>query len=500
MTNTKGFINDMSTGKKASLIIGFLLIIAITAFLGIWAFSSKDSVLFSKLDDADAALMIEQLEEMKIPFSLTDGGKTILVDDRIVHETRLKLMAKGVNLAGGVGFEIFDDAEFGMTEYAQKINYQRALQGELSRTISALDEVKYARVHLVLPKSSLFSEEQTKAKASVTLVVENGVELKKKRIIGIQRLVAASISDMQPSQVTVLDQKGIPLSAAVSDTGFDAASSSRLEEKQAIESYLSQKALEVLEHSFGKGTSIVKVDVTLDHNKVKTTSENILGADGINNRGVLTRKRETISKQPIVKGDAKKGSKIQKNESSTTELDYKVGREIKESITAPGGITKISVGVILPAGTSSSQVNKALELISMVVGINKERGDKIFVQTLSESTDLLADIKLDTVGQEQVAPQVPVKNDLKELANSRSISYSQKSGKVVVDINYLKKNMWIFLAILLGVVIILVLMLWPGNKGLSSTKKSLTDDEKEAVLQEISEWIGVKSKGEKSGV
>ena len=498
MTNSKGFISEMSTGKKVSLAIGFLLIIGITVVLGIWAFSSKSSVLFSKLDDSDAAVMIEQLEEMKIPFSLEDGGKTILVDDKIVHETRLKLMAKGVNLAGGVGFEVFDDAEFGMTEYAQKINYQRALQGELSRTISSLDEVKYARVHLVLPKSSLFSEEQTKAKASVTLVVENGIQLTKKRIIGIQRLVAASISDMQPGQVTVLDQKGIPLSAAVSENGFDSAVSSRLEEKQAIESYLSQKAVEVLEHSFGKGNSIVKVDVTLDHNKVKTTSENILGADGINNRGVLTRKRETISKQPIVKGDSKKG-KVQKNESSTTELDYKVGREIKESITAPGSITKITVGVILPAGTSSSQVNKALELISMVVGINKDRGDKVFVQTLSGSTDLLAAATA-TSGNELVnVTQAGTNNDIQDLANNRSITYSKNAGQIVVDVDYLKKNGWIFLVILLAVIIILALILWPRNKGGSSVKRNLSDDEKEAVLQEISEWIGVNSKGEKSG-
>ncbi len=498
MTNTQGFISEMGTGKKVSLAIGFLLIIGLTVIIGIWALSSNDSVLFSKLDDADAAVMIEQLEEMKVPFSLTDGGKTILVDEGIVHETRLKLMAKGVNLAGGVGFEIFDDAEFGMTEYAQKINYQRALQGELSRTITSLDEVKYARVHLVLPKSSLFSQEESSAKASVTLVLEDGINLKKKRITGIQRLVAASISGMQPAQVTVLDQKGIPLSAAVSDNGFDSTTSSRLEEKQAVEVYLSQKAIEVLEHSFGKGNSIVKVDVTLDHNKSKTTSEKILGADGVNNRGVLTRKRETISKQPLVKGEVKKGSKVQKNESSTTELDYKVGREIKESVTAPGAITKISVGVILPAGTSSSQVNKALELVSMVVGINKERGDKIFVQTLSESTDLLADASSSAENMFSDS-NIEANSKLRSIVNTNTVSYSKEAGKLVLDVNYLKKNAWIFILVLLSIVIILALIIWPNKKGSSASAKKLSDDDREAVLQEISEWIGVNSKGEKGG-
>lgn len=488
MTIFQGFISDMGIGKKVSLGVGFLVIIAFTIAIGIWSFASKDSVLFSKLDDSDAAAMIEQLEEMKIPFSFEDGGKTILVDDNIVHETRLKLMAKGVSLAGGVGFEIFDNAEFGMTEYAQKINYQRALQGELARTITSLNEVKYARVHLVLSKSSLFSEEKASAKASVTLVLEEGADLPKKRIAGIQRLVAASISDMQPMQVTVLDQRGIPLSAAVTDSEFDSAISSRLEEKQAVEAYLSKKALEVLEHSFGKGESIVKVDVTLNHNKVKTTSENILGGDGKNIRGVVTRKRETITKQPIVKSNAKGGGKTQKNESSTTEFDYKVGRQIQESVTAPGSITKISVGVILPAGTSSSQVNKVLELITMVVGIDKDRGDKIFVQTLSESTNLLADAQ--ALGQPGSAAI--------NANNVNSISYTKNSNKVVIDLNYIKKNGWIIFGVLLGLVLILMVIIWPRKK--SNSKKDLSSEDREALLQEIGDWIGVNSKSGNSGV
>src|SRR5262245_1063357 len=158
-------------------------------------------VLFADLDPQDGASIVAELDRMKIPYRVADNGSTVLVDRESVHKTRLKLMGKGVNLKGTVGFELFNNSDFGMTEFAQKINYQRAMQGELARTIMSLDEVKLARVHLVVPESGLLRRGTAKPKASVTLALRPGAKLRPEQILGIQRLVAAGVAELEPSSV-----------------------------------------------------------------------------------------------------------------------------------------------------------------------------------------------------------------------------------------------------------------------------------------------------------
>src|SRR5262249_15138494 len=187
----------------------------------------------------DAAAIAAELERMKVPYAVSDDGTTILVDKANVHATRLKIMGKGVDLKGTVGFEIFNNTDFGMTEFAQKINYQRALQGELARTIGALAEVKSARVHLVLPESGLLRRSAAKPKASVTLAMRGAERLSPEQIQGIQRLVAASVAEMEPAAVTVLDQQGVALSRRSEPESE--SSGPRLDAKREYEAYLARK-------------------------------------------------------------------------------------------------------------------------------------------------------------------------------------------------------------------------------------------------------------------
>ena len=171
--------------------------------------------------------MIEELDRMKVPYRLDDGGGSILVPEELVHKTRLQLVGKNLPLHGAVGFEIFNNTDFGMTEFTQKVNYQRALQGELTRTIMALEEVQSARVHLALPESSLFKREQSRPKASVALAVRPGQSLARDQVAGIQRLVAAAVPGIDADDVTVLDQKGVTLSRRSEGRATVLAGSSR---------------------------------------------------------------------------------------------------------------------------------------------------------------------------------------------------------------------------------------------------------------------------------
>src|SRR4051812_37844238 len=211
MANAKERWNALGTGARIGLAAALVLLVALFVVAGTWITRDDYQVLFSDLDPQDGAAMIAELDRTKVPYRLADNGRTILVDKDTVHKTRLKVMGgKGAPVKGTVGFEIFNNSDFGMTEFAQKINYQRALQGELARTIMSLDEVKQARVHLAVPEAGLLKK-AARPKASVTLALRGDSRLRPEQIVGIQRLVAAAVPEMDASAVTVLDQQGVAL-------------------------------------------------------------------------------------------------------------------------------------------------------------------------------------------------------------------------------------------------------------------------------------------------
>ncbi|MCX7274072.1 MAG: flagellar basal-body MS-ring/collar protein FliF [Burkholderiales bacterium] len=211
-------------GARAGLVGGVLLILAIVAYFAMSVLRVDYQTLFADLDPQDAASMVAELDKLHVPYRLNAEGTAIQVDSAQVHALRLKLMGKSSAMRGGVGFEIFNNTDFGMTEFAQKINYQRALQGELTRTIQSLDEVKTARVHLVLPESGLFKKNGQKPKASITLAMKDGRSLPPEQVLGIQRLVAAAVPEIEPGAVTIADHQGVTLTRAVGPDGDEAAS------------------------------------------------------------------------------------------------------------------------------------------------------------------------------------------------------------------------------------------------------------------------------------
>jgi flagellar M-ring protein FliF len=184
-------------------------------FLGVYwlALRKPYGVLFNNLRDMDAATIVAELDKKKIPYKLEDHGATILAPQDKIDSTRLDVMSQDLPLKGMVGFELFNKSDMGLTEFAQKINYQRALQGELARTIMSLDGVETARVHLSLPEETIFRGDRQPAKASVTLAARTGRTLSAATIKGVQRLVAAAVTDLTAADVVVLDGQGEIVSA-----------------------------------------------------------------------------------------------------------------------------------------------------------------------------------------------------------------------------------------------------------------------------------------------
>jgi flagellar M-ring protein FliF len=280
-------------------------------------------------------------------------------------------MNSEAKLISGLGFELFDKSEFGMTEFVQKINYQRALQGELTRTITSLSEVKYARVHLVLPEHSLFNQNAEKSRASVTLFLKDDVRISDKQILGIQRLVASAVPNMDVSAVTVVDQRGVTLSREATGENGSLGAGERLQRRQEIEAYLTNKVNQVLQKAFGSNQALVSVDVTLNLDQIKTTVEDYI--PNVNGEKGMVRKRE-IKNQT---------STDNKDNSVTTEVEYKLGRKVDQIVNTPGSIKSISVAVLVPEDTRDERIYQLEELVAVTVGLDKTRGDEIAVHAVA---------------------------------------------------------------------------------------------------------------------
>jgi len=389
--NLRSFWADLDRRGRAAILAGAVLVIVIVAAFAVWAVQRDYQVLFKDMAQRDAAAVVAELKRLKVPYRIDADGSTIRVPGDTVHETRLSLMGRGVPLSGGVGFELFDNNDLSTTEYTQRINYQRALQGELARTIMSIEGVKLVRVHLVLPESSIFKRDKSRPKASVSVVLAPGGSLTENQILGVQRLVAASTPGLEAGMVTVVDQRGVTLSS-VYDGMPGATAGGHLRMKKEVEEYLTRKVTEVLDRSFGPGQAIVSIDVALNFDEIRRTTQDVVpaGSSGRDPTGVMVHKREVVQRQSrpstlrTVDGEAGNGRREDGQFNSTLETNYEVSRRVEQVVTSPGSVQRVSVGVVLPRAVGKDLAAKIESLVSMAAGLDERRGDAIVVQTLDQ--------------------------------------------------------------------------------------------------------------------
>lgn len=440
-----------------------------------WSLKEDYQVLFSDLSSQDASGMIAELDRLKTPYKLAENGTSILVEKDTVYKTRLKLVGKGLNLNGSVGFELFNNSEFGMTEFAQKVNYLRALQGELERTIMGFDEIKSARVHLVLPESGLFKRKDAIPKASVTISVRDSAQLTSDQILGIQKLVAASVPEVTRSEVTIVDQRGIALTKNIAgDT--EAFVYERLDVKKQLENYMTQKLISVLDRVIGTGQAIVSVDISLNYDQVKITKEDIIPLPHTFGQsvGAITRKRtsnqvdEVGAAQPstFTEDQASVGRDAPPS-ASTSEVEYINNRRVEQVLSSPGAVSKLSVGVVVPNINDPIKLAKIKEIVSMVAGINVSRGDGLVVHDID-----MPNIMGDRGALENV-PSV-------DLSQNLQVAQSQP----VTNVNLLY---WPYL--LLASLFILGAFLFFRRKKVQ-INKPISDESRAKLLNDINAWAG----------
>jgi flagellar M-ring protein FliF len=393
MNGLKEFIGGKSAGALLGLALGGVLVLGAAVFAMWQVLRVPQAALFSDLPQADAAEIAAKLEEWKTPHRFSADGREILVAQDEVHALRMRLVSEGVPSGGRVGFELFRDADFGVTEFAQQVNYQRGLQGELERTIAALQEVASVRVHLALPRSGGLLRGKQAATASVALTLHPDRALTSAQVSGIQNLVASAVQGLPAESVVVIDQNGRMLTGA----GFGGLGlAAQLDEQARIEERLRHRLDDLLSKGFALNHYRLSVDVELNFDRVSRVSERLLeqGAEG---NGLLLRSRTDSSRTPA--GEEGSGA-----ESRVQEREWAHGREREETAVAPGRIARLSIALVVPMGTTPQQIERLRKAVAAAVAFDAARGDRIEVVAAAPDVPAPAEA-LPIVGEALSAPQ-----------------------------------------------------------------------------------------------
>src|SRR5438874_12029646 len=382
--------------------IGAVGLLSMAAVLGLawWAQRPLYRPLFTNLSERDASAIVQALKAEKVPFELEDGGRAVLVPAEHQYELRLTLASRGLPEGGGVGFEIFDKQTLGQTDFLQRLNYQRALQGELGRTIGQLGGVEAARVHLALPERSLFVAEDRRPSASVMVKLAPGRALSAAQIDGIVHLVAASVAGLAADGVTVVDESGRMLTTDRRGGETVGASSTALEMQASIERQLAERVESMLAAVVGRDKAIARVAATLEVARVERTEETY------DPERTALRTQRTTREQPTGARTGGGAPGVQSNltndPAATTEpkgrrdesQGYEVSKVVSHTVAPAGVVKQLSVAVLIDgtytgAGAArkfmprpAEELARLKELVKNAVGFSEARGDRIEITSV----------------------------------------------------------------------------------------------------------------------
>lgn len=383
-----------------------LAVVAVALAALLWLREGPWVPLFASLTAEDAGAIVSQLRAAKVPYRVGPGGSEILVPADQVHELRLRLAMQGLPLGGGVGFELFDRSSLGASDFVQRLNYQRALQGELARTIAQLRGIIRARVHLAVGPPSLFEERPRATAASVVLTLARGASLTADQVRGIVHLVAASVEGLTPERVTVMDTTGRVLAVGSGDLAAAPLSPRQLETKAAVEEALERRVQSLLDAVLGPGQAVTRVSAQVNLQQVERTEERF-DPNPVPRQETRTveasRGRSSAPAapgQPLPQGTPPPASTTDNDSSRETEsVTYELSRVVARTLTAPGEIQRLSVAVLLntptrpvrgpkgeearqPAPRSAEELEKIRRIVMSAVGYDQARGDEVTVLEL----------------------------------------------------------------------------------------------------------------------
>jgi flagellar M-ring protein FliF len=413
----KAIFKTMSAGKLISL----MLLVGATVWgvvaLVQWSGKPDFMPIYSHLSAEDAGEVVGRLQEKKIPYQLSHDGGTIQIPKSRIYEVRLELAAQGLPRGSSVGFEVFDNTKLGMTEFVQNINYQRALQGELSRTINGLAEVDSSRVHIVMSPRSLFIEEEEPATASVILKLNHGRYLSNSQIQGVVHLVSSSVPRLLPEHVTIVDQNGKLLAGQEDELSATKLSIDHLEFQQRKERLLEKRVLTMLEQVVGKGSAIVRVACTLDFVQQELTEEKYYPENQVVRSEQLSQEQSSKAEAgpmgvPGMASNINPGAATVKTSGPASfkrqdnTRNYEIGKRVSRQVMPVGDLEKLSVAVIVDGKhetvtvgkgdkqkeetkyvpRSAEEMQQLEKIVKRAVNFDAARGDQVEIENIAFNT------------------------------------------------------------------------------------------------------------------
>lgn len=417
-------LTQMRGNPRAPLIFAVAVLIAVVAGLILWSRAPDYKVLYSNVSDQDGGAIVAALQQANVPYKFSDAGGAILIPADQVHEMRLRLASQGLPKSGSVGFELMDNQKFGISQFAEQINYQRALEGELQRTIESISTVKTARVHLAIPKPTVFVRDREAPSASVLVNLYPGRMLDEGQVVAITHMVASAVPDMPVRGVTIVDQDGNLLTqAGANGAGLDAT---QLKYVQQIERNTQQRIDAILGPMFGSGNAHSSVSADIDFSKNEQTSERYApnndpqqasirsqqtstatemsqsGASGV--PGALSNQPPQPASAPITaSANGASGvttTPVSDHKDSTT--NYELSKTVSHTEQAVGGIKRLSVAVVVNymrvvdakghatmQPISADKLAQVDQLVKEAMGYSQARGDT--VKVISSAFQQIAD-------------------------------------------------------------------------------------------------------------
>ena len=429
----RGGLAALGPKRLAALAGGIAALIAIIAVAVMWGRSTDYRVLFANLGDRDGGSVVAALTQMNVPYKYAEGGGAILVPAESVHDVRLRLASQGLPKGGAIGFELMENQKFGVTQFQERLNFQRGLEGELARSIQSLAAVQAARVHLAMPTNNGFLREQQKPTASVLLQMHPARSLDRAQVDGIVHLVASSVPDLSPTQVSVVDQNGALLSAKdVSANGLDQA---QLGHVRRLEAEYNRRILDIVAPLVGSNNVRAQVTADVDFTQSELTAEEFrpnqgrdaqsavrsqqvsegpagdgAGAGGQGVAGALSNQPPGPSSAPVngstqavqaakqgganggngANGANGAGGAAAMRRDATT--NYEVDRTVRVTRNATGAIRRLSAAVVVnhrqtvdadgkPQLTplTEAEIEQITTLVRESIGASKDRGDSVNV-------------------------------------------------------------------------------------------------------------------------
>ena len=406
---------------KISLGLGLAALAGVVLAMSLWGSQGDYKVLYANLSDKDGGAILAQLSQMNIPYRHADGGAAILVPAAQVHDVRLKLASAGLPKGSVVGFELMESARFGQTQFQERLNFQRGLEGELTRSITALAAVQAARVHLALPNQNGFFREQQKPSASVLLTLHPGRSIDRTQVAGIVHLVASSVPELQPKAVSVLDQTGALLSGATDSAAGSGLDAQQLQYVSQVEQGYSKRIFDLLEPVVGRDNLRATVTADIDFSQTESTSEEFKPNQGDDAERAVRSQQSTeqsgggsaapatgvpgaTSNQPPVPATApltgasaplhtaQAGTGSAGNSRRDNVTNYEVDKTVRVTRNATGTVKRLNAAVVVnhrsttdakgkttTVALNPEELEKLTTLVRESIGFTKERGDSVKV-------------------------------------------------------------------------------------------------------------------------